>query len=297
MTDHPKKQKPHTRVLVEFIASLLANATAGFRGDEWLAVDRIFQKAGLPLRSMRAGRRPTIAAAKGKWTRVPSGSEWDLICHLFGIRSDDDLERVLDRAGLEKRTDAALPDPERTRLDSTVRRLARKETLMPPEATFRPPNRTRDLSPLIHLVSRAPSYLCRWYVARLISQLHLLAWEGAEAERKRARALGLRLGKAVTQPLGQGRPRAFSMEVFRHTAALYEKLKGDAFTFSKRLTTREAMGALRETYPGLPEADIALLVSTARSTRIKTPHGLRLVALRKRFSIRSDRHVYRLLTK
>jgi hypothetical protein len=292
-------QKPTTQTEAEwkaFANGIRRHITCYRPHDKLIFAGILALESGLPLRKWYALRSGAQSGEKGKWTRLPARKEWDSLCHYFGIRSEEDLKTVLDLADLQMRIDRAIPDTGRERLDLSVRRLARKENPTAPEARYHPPNRTRDLAPLVTLVNRAPSYLGRWYVSRLISELHLLAWEGSDTERKRAREFGLRLGKAVTQALGRGRRRAFSLEVFRYTAVLYDKLNGDALTFSKQCASAgEAQDALRRMYPRVPNDHLKILVSVGRSSQTRTHRQLFLGALRKRFSIKSDRHVYRLL--
>jgi len=280
------------KVLAEAIKVLAAD----YRADEWPAIEKILQKAGLTLQY----QRPVSLTPTHRKDRVPVPNDrsWELVCYLFGVRSKADLEAVLDLADLERRIDHSVPDQQRDRLDSRVRRLALREKITAPDATYRPPFRMADLEPLVSLVNLAPLRLSRWYVARLISELHRLSWEGSDAERRRARALGERLGKAVIQPLGKGKRPSFSIPDFRQAAALYESLKGDAFSFSKHwskgLSTRkDALNNLLQLHPAVSAETLGFLLDLARSSQIRTPRSLVIAALRKQFGIHSDSYVYR----
>ena len=304
-----RRSKTHTEAGLRTIAAAIKKLVAECPPPQKFGMTGIFIKeSGLPVEEWCSRDTRPRPAEMGKWSRLPDRGEWDLICHLFGIRSKEDLEAVLDLADLEKRTDDVMPDRERDRLDVEVRKLVRQKSRRAitihskksdrrpaiPESPWLPPYKVKSLAPLVDLIDRSPMRLSRWYVSRLLLGLHLLGWEGTEAEKERARDLGYRLGKAVTQPLGKGRQRTFSLTEFRYTAALFDKLKGDAFTFAN-LSRKEAIVALARSHKNVPVRTLAFLVDTAKSTHPKTPRKLFLLALAKQFGIKAERHVYRLL--
>ncbi len=225
MTGRPKKQKPHTEAFVEFLASALTNATAGFRRDEWLAVDRIFQQAGLPLRLLRVGPEETISTAKERWThaasgrspsrrqiRIPSSSEWAALCDLIGVSSNRDLRETLEFARLVRDTDCARAkqDPtgwkELRALDRRVRVLALRRANGDVGANLSPPNTLSHLKALPKLIRLDHTRLCAWYVQHLIRQAQIWSTEGNQTQRNQARHLVEEIGKALVLSAGRGRP-------------------------------------------------------------------------------------------
>ncbi len=295
------------------IARAVKELSGAYRHDEKLAVAGILvRESGLPLSASRAEKKD-----RGP---VLEEEKWELVRYLFGIRSKADLEAVVALAHLEKRIDKAIPDRDRDRLDARVRRLALKEKATAPDAEYHPPLQVDDLEPVVELVNRSPLRLCRWYVARLISHLHELAWSTTATKREPARELGSRLGRAVTQPLGKGRVFRVDPYLFRRQATLYEEAASDAFAYATQLRREAATAALlkkdkalsrtiagstitregaicrlSKAHPQVPTETLAFLLDTARLPQVKTPHHLLITALRKRFPINSDRHVYRRL--
>jgi hypothetical protein len=206
-----------------------------------------------------------------------------------------------------------VPVRRRDRLDRAVRALARQESRQGvtiyhskpkdnqgrQERRYLPPYRAQTLALLVDLVNSDPMRLSRWYVASLLHGLHVLGWNGSAAEKRRARALGSRLGKAVTQPLRKGRIPSLSPLIFREHAALYKSLVPDVFGFTRTNTPRkEVVTRLLEAHPKAPRKEIEYLVDLARSPGVKTPHRLLIAALRSRFpNIQHDRSIYRLLSR
>ena len=244
MTGRLKKQKPHTQAFVEFLASALAIATAGFRSDEWLAVDRIFQQAGLPLRLLQVGPEETISTAKSKRTnassgkrhshrvrnlkengkstrtkrpshrqiRIPSSSARAALCDLIGISSDRDLRETLEFARLVRDSDRARAkqDPtgwkELQALDRQVRGLALRRAYGDVGENLSPPNTLSDLKALPKLIRLDHTRLCAWYVQHLIRQVQIWSTEGNQTQRNQARHLVEEIGKALVLSAGRCRP-------------------------------------------------------------------------------------------
>jgi len=262
---------------------------ADCRHDEKLAIAEILiRESGLPLGG--------LCVAKKDRSAVLEEGKWELVRYLFGIRSKADLEAVVDLADLEKRIDEGVPDRERDRLDASVRRIALKERITPPHAKYRPPFRVADLESLVLLVNRSPLYLSRWYAARCIQDLHLIAWEGPARERRRAVALSTRIGKAIGQSLGSGRQLEIPPVPFAMRVLFLKPFTRRAFEIAKKGQDRDdAVNRLQKEYPTVPWGECQWFIECARTLR--TPRALLIKGLARWYPDTSRRHIYRLLQK